>query len=59
MGVVTLFGVGVGQRCRMTSENVDPSVEALQANNQCVPGRGNNICNDTEARGRVNLEKMA
>lgn len=42
----------VGKRCGLTSEDIDSSVEARQAN-QGVPGRGDNIRNGTEARGRV------
>lgn len=54
-------GVGVGQRGRMTFEDVELRgcrIEACQAK-QCVPGRGNNISNGTEA-GRIgSLEKTA
>ena len=58
MGVVTLLGVWVGQRGRMTFENVGSRVEARQVN-KCVPGTGNNICDGTEARGIVSLGKTA
>lgn len=58
LGVVTQLGVWVGQRGRRTFENVESSLEACQAN-KCVPGRGNNICNGTEARGIVSLKKTA
>lgn len=53
-GVVTLLGVWVGPRGRMTFENAESRVETRQAN-KYVPGRGNNIYSGTEARGLVRV----